>query len=169
MAKPIPYEVRPARAETTAREELDRLLETCHRHGLLRLANDLVATNTDIARIVVSGLEKPGTLNAIQNLSVLLMALSCIPPAEFYRLVFALADGAGRLAAHTRDGQSSAHPGEDGEHPPGLLGAYRLLRDEQLWRALGPIIDGLKGFAEGLEKPVSNPISDFSGKSGRAS
>lgn len=167
MAKPIPYDVRPARTETTAREELDRLLETCHRHGLLRLANDLVAANTDIARTIVGGLEKPGTLNAIQNLSVLLMALSCIPPGEFYRLVFAAADGAARLAAHTRDGESIAHRGEDGEHPPGLLGAYRLLRDEQLWRALGPIIDGLKGFADGLGKPISNPISDFSGKSGR--
>lgn len=168
MAKPIQYEVRPARAGPTAREELDRLLETCHRHGLLRLANDLVAANTDIAKIIVAGLEKPGTLNAIQNLSVLLMALSCVPPAEFYRLVFALADGAARLAAHSRDGQA-AHPAEDGEHPPGLWGTYRLLRDEQLWRALAPIIEGLKGFAEGLEKPVSNPISDFCGKPGRAS
>jgi len=178
MARPIQYEVRAARPETTAREELDRLLETCHRHGLLRLANDLVAANTDVARIVVGGLQKPGTLNAIQNLSVLLMALSCIPPAEFYRLVFAAADGAARLAACSHDGRAPRDPrgtdaasqhDEHGEHSPGLLGIYRLLRDEQLWRALTPIIEGLKGFAEGLEKPVSNPISDFSGKAGRAS
>jgi uncharacterized protein YjgD (DUF1641 family) len=168
MAKPIQYDVRPARAEPTAREELDRLLETCHRHGLLRLANDVVAANTDIARVIVGGLQKPGALNAIQNLSVLLMALSCIPPAEFYRVVFAVADGAARLAASSRDGHFTA-ASEDGEQPPGLLGVYRLLRDEQLWRALAPIIEGLKGFADGLAKPVSNPISDFSGKSGRAS
>lgn len=168
MARPIQYDIRAAPVETTAREELDRLLETCHRHGLLRLANDVVAANTDMAQIIVDGLQKPGTLNAIQNLSVLLMALSCIPPAEFYRLVFAAADGAARLATHSRGGLA-AHPREDGEHPPGLLGVYRLLRDEQLWRALAPILEGLKGFAEGLEKPVSNPISDFGGKSGRAS
>jgi uncharacterized protein YjgD (DUF1641 family) len=176
MARPIQYKVRAAPTETTAREELDRLLETCHRHGLLRFANDLVAANTDVAQMVVDGLQKPGTLNAIQNLSVLLMALSCIPPAEFYRLVFATADGAARLAACSRDGRTQAEPraaaaehGDHGEHPPGLLGIYRLLRDEQLWRALTPIIEGLKGFADGLEKPVANPISDFSGKSGRAS
>lgn len=172
MAKPIQYEVRAAPTETTAREELERLLETCHRHGLLRFANDLVAANTDVAQIVVNGLQKPGTLNAIQNLSVLLMALSCIPPAEFYRLVFAAADGAARLAARSRDGQPGARQGEDHEnheHPPGLLGLYQLLRDEQLWRALTPLIEGLKGFAEGLAKPVFNPISDFSGKSGRPS
>ena len=168
MAKPISYDIPPARTEATAREELDRLLETCHRHGLLRLANDVVAANTDIAQIIVGGLQKPGTLNAIQNLSVLLMALSCIPPAEFYRLVFAVADGAARLAVHSRDGHG-ARPTEDGEHPQGLLGMYRLLRDEQLWHALAPIIEGLKGFAEGLNRPVSNPISDFSGKPGRAS
>jgi uncharacterized protein YjgD (DUF1641 family) len=168
MAKPIQHEIRPACAETSAREELDRLLETCHRHGLLRLANDIVAANTEVAQVIVGGLRKPGTLNAIQNLSVLLMALSCIPPAEFYRLVFALADGAARLAASARDGHG-AGMGEEGEHPPGLMGVYRLLRDEQLWRALTPLIEGLKGFADGLGKPVSNPISDFSGKSGRAS
>lgn len=167
MARPIQYDVRAAPVEATAREELDRLLETCHRHGLLRLANDLVAANTDIAQVVVNGLQKPGSLNAIQNLSVLLMALSCIPPAEFYRLVFAVADGAARLATHSRDGHA-AHPREDGGQPPGLLGIYRLMRDEQLWRALDPLIEGLKGFAEGLEKPISNPISDFAGKSGRA-
>lgn len=171
MAKPIQYQVRPARTGTTAGEELERLLETCHRHGLLRLANDLVAANTDIAQVLVGGLCKPGTLNAIQNLSVLLMALSCIPPAEFYRLVFAFADGAARLATHSRDARSgqAGEDGKDGEHPPGLTGLYRLLRDEQLWRALTPIIEGLKGFAEGLEKPVSSPISDFCGKPGRPS
>lgn len=166
MAKPIQHQIRPARTAPTAREELDRLLETCHRHGLLRFANDLVAANTDVAQVIVGGLSRPGTLNALQNLSVLLMALSCIPPAEFYRLVFAVADGAGRLAAHSRDGHAG-ETAEDGEHPPGLVGLYRLLRDEQLWRALAPLIEGLKGFADGLAKPVSSPIADFSGKSGR--
>lgn len=168
MAKSIPYEPQPARTEPTAREELDRLLETCHRHGLLRLANDLVAANTDVARVIVDGLRKPGTLNAIQNLSVLLMALSCIPPAEFYRVVFAVTDGAARLATYSRDGHAG-DPSAGSEQPPGITGVYRLLRDEQLWRALTPIIEGLKGFAEGLEKPLSNPISDFSGKPGRPS
>lgn len=166
MAKPIQYQVKPARTTPTAREELDRLLETCHRHGLLRFANDLVAANTDVAQVIVGGLHQPGTLNAIQNLAVLLMALSCIPPAEFYRLVFAFADGAGRLAAHSRDGHAG-QPDADEERPPGLTGLYRLLHDEQLWRALVPLIEGLKGFADGLEKPVSNPIADFSGKPGR--
>jgi len=60
-------------------------------------------------------------------------------------------------------------PTEDQQQPPGLLGVYRLLHDEPLWRALAPLIERLKGFAEGLEKPISNPISDFSGKPGRPS
>lgn len=168
MAAPIQFEVSPARTEITAREELERLLETCHRHGVLRLANDLIAANQDVARTLVGGLQKPGTLNALQNLSVLLMALSCIPPAEFYRLVFALADGAARLAASSERARTRPRT-PDREQPPGLLGVYRLLHDEQLWHALAPLIEGLKGFAEGLEKPVSNPISDFSGKPGRPS
>ena len=70
---------------------------------------------------------------ADQNLSVLLMALSRIPPAEFHRLVFAIADGAARLPAHTRDGEARTRQ-------EGLLGVYRLLHDDELWRALTPLI-----------------------------
>lgn len=183
MAEAIRYETRPARSVTTAREELDRLLETCHRHGLLRFANDLVAANTDVARVIVGGLQNPGTLNAIQNLSVLLMALSCVPPSQFYRLAFALTEGAAQVArsgggsAAAQSGnrtatQSGAHTPQhdrDGAGPPGLAGAYRMLHDEQLWRAVHPLIEGLKAFASGLDRPIENPISDFTGKSGRTS
>lgn len=173
MARPIEYQPQPARAETSAREELDRLLETCHRHGLLRFANDLVAANTDIARIVVEGLQSPGALNAVQNLSVLLMALSCVPPAEFYRLVFAATEGLARVAraagppaAPQRDAASVERRAAPAAQT-GLAALYRLLRDEQLWAAILPLIEGLKGFAEGLRRPVENPISDFTGKQGR--
>lgn len=170
MAPAIQYQVpRLAPAETTAHEELERLLETCHRHGLLRLANDLVAANKDIAQIIVGGLQKPGTLNALQNLAVLLMALSCIPPAEFYRLVFALADGMARVAGVTRaPGPDAAARGPDAA-APGLAGLYRMLHDEPLWRGVAPLLEGLKAFAEGLGRTVENPVSDFTGKPGRAS
>jgi uncharacterized protein YjgD (DUF1641 family) len=163
MAEAIQYEVPPPRIGPTAREELDRLLETCHRHGVLRFANDLVASNTQVAEVLVKGLQSEGVLNATQNLAVLLMALSCIPPAQFYRLVFAVTDGAARVAEVSGRGADST------SHPPGLTGALRLLHDEQLWRAMAPLVEGLKAFAEGLGRTVENPISDFSGKQGRPS
>ncbi len=159
MAQPIQYSVRPARVETTASEELERLLETCHRHGLLRFANDLVASNTAVAKVIVEGLQSEGVLNAIQNLSVLLMALSRIPPAELYRIVFALKDALTRMADSRVDGPEAVHP-------PGITGAYHMLHDEQLWRALTPLCEGLKAFAEGLGRQPPNPITDFARKPG---
>jgi uncharacterized protein YjgD (DUF1641 family) len=101
-------------------------------------------------------------LNALQNLSVLCMALSRVPPEQFYRIVFALKDGMEGLIAAAGRSQASSHP-------PGLTGAYRMLQDEHLWGALAPLGEALKAFAAGIERPVENPISAFSGKSGRTS
>lgn len=162
MAQPIQYTVRAPRTGTSAREELDRLLETCHRHGVLRLANDLVASNTALAQVIVQGLQNEGVTTAIKNLSVLAMALSRIPPEEFYRVVFALKNGLTTLA-----GASDAEHAPQGA--PGLSGAYHMLHDQELWQALTPLVAALKAFAAGLEQKVENPISSFSGKPGRPS
>lgn len=164
MARPIQYTPRPARTETTAQEELSRLLETCHEHGVLRLANDLIASNTEIARIVVGGLETPGVLNALQNLSILLMALSRVPPEQFYRIVFA---AKGALDALVRAAEDGSRGAENGSHAaPGVLGTYRMLHDERRWRGLQPLLAALEQFGTALARKVENPISEFSGKSG---
>lgn len=54
MAQPIQYTPKPARIEPTAQEELQRLRETCHEHGLLRFANDVIAANTQIAQTIAN-------------------------------------------------------------------------------------------------------------------
>lgn len=150
------YHVRPPeKTGPDAHDELERLLETLHAQGVLRFANDLVASRTDVLKVLVGGLEQPGTLNALQNLSILGMALSRIPPADFYRVAFALRDALAAVAAHRPDG---------GDGAPGMGGTYRLLHDDDLWRALAPLLDGLKAFRRGLEEPVEQPISHFSGK-----
>ncbi|SCY74200.1 hypothetical protein SAMN03159391_02904 [Pseudomonas sp. NFACC37-1] len=61
-------------------------------------------------------------LNVIQNLSILAMALSRVPPDEFYRLVFALKDAGAAVSQWTA-------PDND-DVAPGVGGAYRLLHDE---------------------------------------
>jgi uncharacterized protein YjgD (DUF1641 family) len=161
MGQPIQYTPKPARIELTAREELDRLLESCHRHGVLRLANDIVTSNVGLAQTLMGALQSEGAQNAIKNLGTLLMALSRVPPDDFYRVVMAAADGAATLTEAKDKGQTT--------EPPGLTGAYHMLHDEQLWRSLTPLVAAIKAFSHRLDTPIENPISDFSGKPGRPS
>jgi uncharacterized protein YjgD (DUF1641 family) len=162
MAQPIQYTPKPARVELTAREELDRLLETCHRHGVLRLANDVVASNVDLAQVLMGALESDGAQHVIKNLGTLLMMLSQMPPDQFYRMASALSDGLKTLLATAKGEAQTAEP-------PGLTGAYHMLHDEQLWRSLTPLVAAIKAFSNRLDTPIENPISDFSGKPGRPS
>ncbi|MCW1246429.1 DUF1641 domain-containing protein [Pseudomonas sp. SAICEU22] len=156
MAEPIDYHVKPSKTEPDAKDELDRLVQSLHEHGVLRMANDLVCANTAITKVLVDGLNKDGTLNVIQNLSILAMALSRVPPDEFYRLVFALKDASAAVSQW-------AAP-ENDDVAPGVRGSYRLLHDESLWRAIMPLVEGLKALGEGMKRPVDKPISQFSGK-----
>lgn len=160
MAKRIDYEPAPPKLGPDAHEELEALIQTLHENGVLRLANDYVSAKTQIAKVVVDGLNQEGTLNAIQNLSVLLMALSRIPPPQFYKLVFAMSEGMTRASTWTADGE--------GEAAPGVSGAYRMLHDEKLWHALTPLIEGMKAFSAALDQDVEKPISAFTGKASNA-
>lgn len=160
MAERISHTVTPPNIGPDAHEELERLLQTLHEHGVLRFANDLVGANTEVAQVLVNGLGKPGTLNAIQNISILGMMLSRIEPSDFYRVTFALRDAMETISQH--------QPGKDGDREghdaPGVTGAYKMLHDDQLWHAILPIVDGLKAFAERLDTPVDKPVSDYTGK-----
>ena len=102
MAERISHDVTPPKIGPDAHEELERLLQTLHEHGVLRLANDVVGANTSIASVVVDGLGKASTLNAIQNLAILGMMLSEIPPERFYRVTFAAGAGGRRRTRYQR-------------------------------------------------------------------
>lgn len=156
MAEPIQYTPKPANVVPDAHDELERLLHTMHEHGVLRFANDLVAANTQWTQIIVEGLSKEGSRKTVQNLSVLLMVLSRIEPGHFYKMVFALRDSLEYLARH--------EPDSDKSEPPGIKGTYRMLKDDALWRGLGPLLGALKVFGEGLDRKVDKPISAFTGK-----
>lgn len=80
MAERMKYQVPPTPTEPTAREAMDELIENLHQHGFLRMANDLVKSNSEVGKILVSGLNQPGTQNALQNLSILMMTLGSVPP-----------------------------------------------------------------------------------------
>ena len=146
-------------AEPGAQDELALLLDSLHRHGFLRFANDVVSANGALAKVVVDGLNTEGALRAMQNISILLMALTRIEPNQFYKVVFAAKDALASVRAHQEETRD-----EDGNAAPGLTGAYKLLNDQDLWRALMPMIDGLKLFAGRLGEEVEKPITAFTGK-----
>lgn len=155
MAERIHYDVPPARSEPDAREALDTLLASLHQHGFLRLANDVVCANSEIAQILVAGLNRPGAQAALQNISLLFMALSQVPPERFNQLLLALAAGAN---APDRQAQQPQHAA------PGIRGALRWLKDEQFWQGIAPLLAGLRAFTAALDEPADKPITRYSGK-----
>ncbi|HBS80658.1 MAG: hypothetical protein CMK99_00635 [Pseudomonas sp.] len=156
MAQRLNYDVKPTPTEPTAREELDTLLETLHQGGILRFANDLAGSQQQLLKVLVDGMSKEGSLNAMQNLSILGMALSRIEPAQFYKTVFAFQSAFAAVGRY--------QPDDKHDEAPGVTGAYKMLYDDELWAALMPIIEGLKTFASGLDKEAEKPITAFSGK-----
>ena len=172
MAERIAHDVTPPpKIGPDAQEELDRLVQTLHEHGMLRFANDVVASNHELLRILVDGLNKPGSLNAIQNLSVIAMTLSALPPERFYQVMFALKEGIEQVGNH-RHGEAETHSHKDKskekdqekDSAPGITGIYRMLHDDELWYAIQPILAGLRAFSERLDRPVDKPVTDFTGK-----
>lgn len=156
MAERIDHNVKPTPTDTNAYQELDRLLEGLHENGVLRFANDVVRSQTQIAQVLVNGLGKEGTLNAIQNLSVLGMALSRIPPDDFYKMVFGLKDAMEQM---------NRHAGQTGdEAAPGLSGTYRMLHDDKLWASIMPLVEAIKVFADRMGDTSEKPVTRFTGK-----
>lgn len=159
MAERISHDVTPPpKIGPDAQEELDRLVQTLHEHGMLRFANDVVASNHELLRTLVDGLNKPGSLNAIQNVSVIAMTLSALPPERFYQVMFALKEGIEQVGNHRKDQDN------DNDSAPGVTGFYHMLNDDELWYAIKPIMAGLRAFSERLDRPVDKPVTDFTGK-----
>ena len=160
MAERMQYDVPPTRTEPTAKESLDTLLESLHQHGFLRLANDVVKANSDIGKILVEGLNLPGSQNAIQNLSLLMMALGTIPPERFNHMILALR--AALMALKPASEETKQHAAA-----PGLRGVMSLLNDEALWQSLRPLFAGMEAFSQELQRAEEPPVTRYSGKSTR--
>lgn len=139
------FDTDPARSQPrpAAHDALGHLLDSLHQNGFLRVAHNFVDANSQIAD-VLGGLGQPAAQNGIQNLVVLLNALSRIPPGHLEKAAFAASDAVQHIAAW----QPAAHH----DTAPGVTGAYKLLHDEALWQAITPLLEGLKVFLDGLRR-----------------
>ncbi|WP_447554997.1 DUF1641 domain-containing protein [Vreelandella sp. EE22] len=178
MAEPLDYDVTPPPNGPNAQQELDQLVQTLHEHGVLRFANDVVASNHELLKILLGGLNNPGTLNALQNLSSIAMAFSTVPPERFHQVMFALKEGMEQMSrerhpesagdpapqtAKEQDNRSPKHRQEK-DGAPGITGLYKMLNDDDLWYTLSPLMAGLRAFSARLDRPVDKPVTDFTGK-----
>lgn len=147
MAEPITYQVPREDPATRQREqayaELDRLVLLLHEHQVLRLACDSTAGLADLGRLLTSELDTEEGKQGLENLYVLMRVLGRIPPHKFERVAEAAEQGLEQLEQTTTASR---------KYPPGVKGAVKLLRDRQLWQALGPALEGLKTFAARLKR-----------------
>jgi len=158
MAERLSYSVPPTRTEKTAQEAMDELVENLHKHGFLRLANDAIKANNDIGKILVAGLNRPGTQSALQNISLILMTLSTIPPERLNHILLALRDAAMAMKPASDETQQQSHAA------PGIRGVLHLLNDEKLWQGLRPLFAALEAFSAGMQREEEKPITRYSGK-----
>lgn len=157
MAERLSYTVPPTRTEKTAQEAMDELVENLHQHGFLRLANDAIKANNDIGKILVAGLNRPGAQSAMQNISLILMTLSTIPPERLNHILLALRDAAMAMKPAS-DATQQEHAA------PGVRGVLHLLNDEKLWQGLRPLFAALEAFSAGMQREEEKPITRYSGK-----
>ncbi|AWP22613.1 MAG: DUF1641 domain-containing protein [Gammaproteobacteria bacterium] len=143
MSALIHYQhVRPQ--EAIAEKELADLIEALSRHGILRFLTALTGALPHAGLITARGLNSEASRTTLRNMVTLLSALGRVPPQDFSRFVAAVS------AATQSVERETEHPQTGNGEPPGITGAYRLLQDDALWRALGPLLDGLKAFGEAL-------------------
>lgn len=152
MAQRLTYEVSRPRAAAGDREaeleqlasrleELNTLLDALYERGVIRLLTDLVQATPEISEILLRGLNTEGGQAGLQNLVFLARQLGRIEPERMARMIEAVNTGFDRMGEPA--------PAEASQ-PPGVTGLIRLLRDEQLWRSLGPVLEGVKAFIQAL-------------------
>lgn len=148
MARPLPYEQTKPRDSDPAGDELRYFLQLLHENGVLRFPNDALATAPQWLEVVGKGLNRPDSLNALQNIALLLMTLGRIPPEKFDVLLRSM-----KAAAEEAEADKRRHA------PPGLRGAFKLLHDRELWDHLGPLLEGLDRLGAGLKEEAVSPAS----------
>ncbi|TAM09572.1 MAG: hypothetical protein EPN72_01905 [Nevskiaceae bacterium] len=138
---------------TPALLEAVRLVQVLHQQGLLRLAADAAASHREWSHTLGSILDRSlgdtHVQTALQNARIAFETfLGRIDPEAFRKLLTAVTEGLARTAAFEANTARSVSPG--------LLGTLRLMKDEPLWQALAPILEGVRGFGAKLaEQPPS--------------
>lgn len=137
MPKPIEFTPTPAKIEATPKEELERLLQTLHKKGLLDVANSAVEGSMDGLAVILEKLDHQGTYNALQNAARLIKLLGELNPSVLGGLESGVRAGNQRVAE---------------SRPPGLFGLLMKMRNPDVRRGL----DIMVGLLQGIGMPPPN-------------
>ena len=137
MAKPLTYTPLPV-PQDTAQDDLERLLQTLHERGALRLLNGLVGQYDGVLSVMLGQLESQKGENALGTLTVLLKALTETD-----------ADAAQAFLTGTHKGLAAAQ--ESLQHdPPSQLALLGKLGDHEVRRGLYAVLSLLEGLGKHL-------------------
>lgn len=127
MARPLDYRPEPTPPDA-ATADLERLLETLHQRGALRLLNALVGGLPGVAEPLLGQLDTPVGRNLLVNLTALGRGLGEIDSDAFHEVM----EGVGK-------GLTAARASLD-EEPPGLIGLTGELSNRDVRRGLHAVL-----------------------------
>ena len=133
MAQPLSYSPPPqppGQDAFTARDDLERLLDTLHETGTLRLLHDLLARFEDVVAVPLKHLDTPAGRDGLSTLLVLGRFLGQLDADATSRFFDALGQGLGDAGERLRER----------DDPPGFIALTKRLHDEDVRRGLDAVV-----------------------------
>lgn len=127
MAMEIEYQVPPA-PQPGARDELNDLIETLHRVGALRVANDVIGRLSGVSEVALDELNSNEGRNLLGVFLAAGALLTKLPPT-------AVNEGSQLMVSSTKAARNALHG-----KPPGTFTLLRLLHHPDTRRVLGALL-----------------------------
>ena len=143
MAKAIqqPYKPSPPPLDT-AQDNLNRLVETLHEEGILRILNSVIAQKNGVLEVALAQLDSQGGRNMVDNVMVLIKALTLADP-----------DAAQAFLTGTQKGLAKAQESLK-DDPPGAFSLVGKLSSPDVRRGLHAVLSLLEGLGQHLHEEV---------------
>lgn len=125
--------------------EVNELLDHLHDSGVLRWLNGLVGSLPEVSTVALEALNNERGRAGIRNLMALVWQLGRYDPETVENMLGALQSGAARAE------ETAAGEYDSPYAPPGITGAFKMLRDEQLWQTLAPLLEGARAFSQAAQ------------------
>jgi len=142
MAKPLRYTPTPVPTDT-AHDDLQRLLETLHERGVLRLLTNLSAQSHDVAEVALKQINTPNGRDAFANLAVIVKALGKVDPEALEKLLTGVDKGV----------QAAVETLEDSSEPKGAFALMGKLYDPDVRRGFDALLTLVQTLGQHLGDP----------------